>query len=40
MEDEIVAPRGGVIREIKVISGQDVGYDDTLVIIGEKDGSE
>jgi glutaconyl-CoA/methylmalonyl-CoA decarboxylase subunit gamma len=34
MENEIMAPAGGVVKEIKVTEGQDVLYGDVLFVIG------
>ena len=34
MENEIMAPGGGVVTEIKVAEGQDVLYGDVLLVIG------
>jgi len=33
MENEIMAPAGGVVKEVKVTAGQDVLYGDVLFII-------
>jgi acetyl-CoA/propionyl-CoA carboxylase biotin carboxyl carrier protein len=34
MENEIMAPAGGGIKEIRVTEGQDVLYGDVLFVIG------
>ena len=34
MENEIMAPAGGVVKEVRVAEGQDVLYGDVLLVIG------
>ncbi len=34
MENEIMAPAAGVVKEVSVIEGQDVLYGDVLLVIG------
>jgi len=34
MENEIMAPGGGVVEEVKVAEGQDVSYGDVLFVMG------